>query len=52
MGNPFVHETKIPENEKVNNIFYTYEVTADFLKLQNCEYIVVEKMLMYLECVC
>ena len=22
MGNPFVHETKIPENEKINNIFY------------------------------
>ena len=50
--NPFVRQIKIDENEKIDNLYYVYEVTADSILLQNCQYIVVEKMLMYIECVC
>jgi hypothetical protein len=46
--NPFVREIKVEEGEKIDNLTYNYEVTTDSMLLQNCEYVVTEKLLMYL----
>jgi hypothetical protein len=31
---------------------FNYELTVESIVLQNCEYVVVEKLLLYIECVC
>lgn len=49
---PDVRIVKYKEGEKVDHVNFNYEITVDSIVLQNCEYVVVEKMLVYLECLC
>lgn len=50
--NPYVEVIKYEPAEKINVGNMNYTITINSLLLANCEYVVAEKLLLFLECQC